>query len=125
MGSVAKLLQGRRVMVVEDDYLVALALSSALEDAGASVVGPISGAQEAVAMIEEGKEQVDVAVLDVDLNGEKSYRVADALVSRNIRFVFVTGYGADAVEGQYRQYERCQKPFDHQMLFRALTVGTR
>lgn len=113
-------LQDQRVMVVEDDYLVALALSSLLEEAGASVVGPISRAQEAVMLIEEGKEHIDAAILDVDLNGEKSYVVADALASRHIRFVFATGYGADAVAQPYRHYPRCQKPFDHQVLFRAL-----
>ncbi|MFP3558503.1 response regulator [Paraburkholderia sp. SIMBA_049] len=122
MGSVAKLLQGQRIMVVEDDYLVALAVSTVLEEAGASVVGPIARAQEAVMLIEEGREHIDVAILDVDLNGEKSYAVADALASRHIRFVFATGYGADAVDRQYRQYPRCQKPFDHQVLFRALMV---
>jgi CheY-like chemotaxis protein len=122
MNSVAKSLQGQRIMVVEDDYLVALALSATLEVAGASVVGPIARAQEAVMLIEEGREHIDVAILDVDLNGEKSYAVADALVSRHIRFIFATGYGVDAVDRQYRQYPRCQKPFDHQALFRALMV---
>ncbi|RZF30969.1 response regulator [Paraburkholderia sp. UYCP14C] len=125
MGSVGKLLQGQRILVVEDDYLVALALSSALEDAGASVIGPIAGAQEAIALIEQGREHVDAAILDVDLNGEKSYGIADALASRNIRFLFATGYGAEAVDGRYRQYARCQKPFDHQALFRALMVGAQ
>lgn len=125
MGSAGQLLVGQRILVVEDDYLVALALSSALEDAGARVIGPISGAQEAMALIEEGREQFDVAILDVDLNGEKSYCVADALASRNIRFVFATGYGADAVDDRYRHYARCQKPFDHQALFRTLNVGAQ
>lgn len=122
MSRVAKSLQGQRIMVVEDDYLVALALSATLEEAGATVIGPIARAQEAVILIEEGREHIDVAILDVDLNGEKSYAVADALALRHIRFVFATGYGVDAVDRQYRQYPRCQKPFDHQALFRALTV---
>jgi CheY-like chemotaxis protein len=126
MGSVAELLlRGRRILVVEDDYLVALALSSALEEAGASVIGPISRAEEAIGVIEEGTQQVDAAILDVDLNGETSYGVADALAMRNIRFVFATGYGAEAVDGRYRHYPRCQKPFDHRALFRALMVGAQ
>ncbi|WP_025601115.1 hypothetical protein [Burkholderia sp. WSM2230] len=65
-------------------------------------------------------EHIDAAILDVDLNGEKSYSVADALASRHIRFIFATGYGTDAVDDPYRHYPRCQKPFDHQMLFRTL-----
>ncbi|MFM0052465.1 response regulator [Caballeronia grimmiae] len=81
-------------MVVEDDYLVALGLSAVLAEAGAHVVGPVAGPREAVALIEESRETVDAAVLDVDLNGEKSYPVADALALRDIRFIFATGYGS-------------------------------
>ena len=65
--------------------------------------------------------RVDAAVLDVDLNGEKSYPVADALALRDIRFIFATGYGLDAVAEGYRHYPRCQKPFDHQAILKALT----
>jgi len=107
-------------MVVEDDYLVALALSTVLEEAGACVVGPIAGAREAVALLEEGREQVDAAILDVDLNGEKSYPVADALALRHIRFIFATGYGMDALAEGYRHYPCCQKPFDHRAVLNAL-----
>jgi CheY-like chemotaxis protein len=120
MAEWAKLLEGQRILVVEDDYLVALAVSTMLEDAGAKVVGPIAGAQEAVALIEAAEERVDVAILDIDLNGETSYPVADALASRHIPFVFASGYGVDALDQQYRQYPRCQKPFNHQVLLRAL-----
>lgn len=107
-------------MVVEDDYLVALALSTVLEEAGASVVGPFSSPWEAVALIEGESERVDAAIVDVDLNGENSYPVADALASRNIRFVFATGYGKDAEAEGYRHYPRCQKPFDHRAVLKAL-----
>ncbi|CAL8480620.1 response regulator [Caballeronia sp. S22] len=120
MNERAKILDGRRILVVEDDYLVALALSTVLEEAGAHVVGPVASAEEAVALLEEGRERVDAAVLDVDLNGETSYPVADALASRDIRFVFATGYGIDAVAEGYRHYPRCQKPFDHRAIFKAL-----
>ncbi|WP_053572826.1 response regulator [Caballeronia cordobensis] len=120
MNEQKKILEGRRIMVVEDDYLVALGLSTVLEEAGAHVVGPLASAQEAVALLEEGREMVDAAVLDVDLNGEKSYPVADALESRNIRFIFATGYGIDAVAEGYRHHPRCQKPFDHQVILKVL-----
>ena len=103
MNEQARILDGRRIMVVEDDYLVALALSAVLEDAGAHVVGPVASAQEAVALLEEGREAVDAAVLDVDLNGEKLYPVADALALRDIRFIFATGYGIDVVAEGYRR----------------------
>jgi hypothetical protein len=89
-----------------------------LEEAGAHVVGPVASAQGAVALLKEGREMIDAAVLDVDLNSERSYPVADALASRNIRFIFATGYGIDAVAEGYRHYPRCQKPFDHQALLK-------
>lgn len=117
-----QILEGRKILVVEDDYLEALALSGLLEEVGASVVGPIGWMQEALSLVEEGKEQVDSAVLDVDLHGEKSYAIADALAARHIRFIFATGYGADAVDQRYRHYPRCQKPFDQRALLSALAA---
>lgn len=123
MAGYGKVLDGMKILIVEDDYLVALALSAVLELAGAKVVGPIAWAQEAVSLLEGGTQHIDAAILDVDLNGEKSYPVADALTSRDIRFIFATGYGADAVDSRYRHHPRCQKPFDHQTLFRALSVN--
>ncbi|WP_250501405.1 response regulator [Caballeronia sp. GAWG1-5s-s] len=120
MSERTRVLDGRRILVVEDDYLVALALSPALEEAGAVVVGPVASVEEALALLAEGREEVDVAVLDVDLDGEKSYPVADALVAREIRFIFATGYGLDALAPDYRQYPRCQKPCDHRAVLNAL-----
>ncbi|MDR5735957.1 response regulator [Caballeronia sp. LZ025] len=120
MNEQARILDGRRIMVVEDDYLVALGLLTVLEEAGAHVVGPFASAQEAVALLEQGCEIIDAAVLDVDLNGAKSYPVAEALASRDIRFIFATGYGVDALAEGYRHYPRCQKPFDHNAILKAL-----
>jgi len=124
MAAFTRLLEGKRIMVVEDDYLVALALCTVLEEAGASVVGPIARALEAVRLLDHRDEHIDAAVLDVDLNGEKSYPVADALARQHIPFLFTTGYGIDALDVPYRQYPRCQKPIDHQALFRALMRGS-
>lgn len=67
-----------------------------------------------------GRRAVDAAVLDVDLNGEKLYPVADALALRDIRFIFPTSYDIDAVAEGHRHYPRCQKPFDHQAILKAL-----
>lgn len=123
MAEQGKPLAGRRILVVEDDFLVGLALSSLLEECGASVVGPIGFAHEALAVIESGNEPVDGAVLDIDLHGEKSYAIADALASRHVRFVFATGYGVDAIDERYRAYPRCQKPFEERALLGALASG--
>ena len=120
MAEDGKSLQGCKILVVEDDYLVALAVASLLEEAGAGVVGPVGWADEALSLLEDGSEPVDAAILDVDLHGQKSYAVADALARRNIRFVFTTGYGEDSIDKRYQRHPRCQKPLDERALLRAL-----
>src|SRR5215207_4792017 len=92
------LLEGRRILVVEDDFLVAQILCEILEDAGAVVVGPIGWVEEALAFLDGNDTAFDSAILDINLHGEKSYVIADVLVSRNIRFAFATGYGGDALD---------------------------
>jgi CheY-like chemotaxis protein len=109
-------LLNRRILVIEDDFLVAQALCALLEDAGATVVGPVGWADEALALIETEADAANGAVLDVNLHGEKSYLVADALKRRSIQFVFVTGYGASALDPGYRDIPRCEKPFDAHVL---------
>jgi CheY-like chemotaxis protein len=116
----AHLLQGRRILVVEDEYLIAEVLTQMLEDAGATVLGPIGWRDEALAFIRGDGSAFDVAVLDVNLHGQSSYPIADALIERGIDFVFTTGYGTDALNEAYRGYPRCTKPFDQQGLFAAL-----
>jgi CheY-like chemotaxis protein len=117
----AHLLQGRRILVVEDEYLVAEVLTQMLEDAGATVLGPIGWRDEALTFIRSDGPAFDVAVLDINLHGQPSYPIADALIERGIDFVFTTGYGGDALNEAYRGYPRCMKPFDQQALFAALT----
>jgi CheY-like chemotaxis protein len=113
-------LQGLRILVVEDDFLVGQTLLAMLEDAGATVLGPIGWAHEALAFVTNNPGQFDCAVLDVNLHGEKSYAVADALVERNVDFVFSTGYGANALDPKYRHFKRCEKPFALNVLVQAL-----
>ena len=105
----AAALQGRRVLVVEDDFLLAQTLADALEDAGAIVVGPFGWAQEAAAFVRGGAE-LDGALLDVNLHGEPSYPVADALAERRVRFAFMTGYAAEALDPAYSCHPRFEKP---------------
>jgi CheY-like chemotaxis protein len=100
---------GRRVLVVEDEILLAWLLEDMLGDLGCAVVGPAASVKQALAMIDT--EAIDVAVLDVNLNGQLSYPIADALAARNVPFVFATGYDkVDLPEG-YQAYPVLQKPF--------------
>jgi DNA-binding response OmpR family regulator len=113
-------LSGRRILVIEDDYLVAQMLTNYLEDAGAVVIGPLGWIDETLAFIENNLSAFDIALLDLNLHGKKSYEIADLLVKRNIAFVFASGYGADGIEGEYRRYPRCTKPFNRLALLAAL-----
>jgi CheY-like chemotaxis protein len=116
-------LQGRRVLVIEDDFLVAQVLVDLLEDAGAEVVGPIGWLGEAVTFIQDDSHAFDCAVLDVNLHGEESYPVADALAARCVGFVFATGYDNGAIDHAYRRYPRCEKPFNQIKLIAALAAA--
>jgi CheY-like chemotaxis protein len=113
-------LENRRILVVEDDFLVAQSLCAMLEEAGARVLGPIGWADEALAFVEREAGALDAAVLDVDLHGERSYAIADALTRQDVRFVFATGYGAEALDPAYQGYPRCEKPFEPTVLLNAL-----
>jgi len=120
LGAETARLAGRRILVVEDDYLVGLILVDLLEDAGAEVVGPIGSVEEAIAFLKDGVQAFDSAVLDVNLHGRKSYPIADALTARSVGFVFATGYGGAGLEDRYQRHPRCEKPFTHAALVTAL-----
>jgi two-component sensor histidine kinase len=111
-------LSGRRVLVVEDEVMVAWTLEDMLAELGCTVVGPAVRVDQALAMIET--EAVDAVVLDVNLNGEKSYPVADALAARGVPFVFSTGYNKNNLLTGYRAFPMLQKPFNRAKLGGAL-----
>ena len=87
-------LSGRRVLVVEDEFLIAAALCDMLQDSGAVVVGPAATVDQAMQLLQENP--VDAALLDMNLNGQWSDPVAEDLQERRTPFVFTTGYGANA-----------------------------
>lgn len=103
-----KVLRGKRVLVVEDEYLVALALADDLEEAGAIVVGPATTVESALAFVEG--DAIEMAVLDIKLQAELSFPVADALVARRIPFIFTTGFDADIMPDEYAHIPKCEKP---------------
>jgi CheY-like chemotaxis protein len=100
---------GRKVLVVEDEMLVAWLLEDMLVNLGCTVIGPAANGNQALAMIEANV--IDVAVLDINLNGEMSYPVADALATRGVPFVFVSAYDKDRMLDAYRAIPVLQKPF--------------
>ena len=116
---VPSLLKDRRVLVVEDEYMMADDLRRDLDRLGAYVVGPVARVSDALRLL-ASENTLDGAILDVNLGGEKVFPVADALRERNIRFVFSTGYDDWALPEAYRDVPRCEKPIDLPRVARAL-----
>lgn len=111
-------LSGRRILVVEDEMIVAWLLEDMLADLGYEPIGPAARVDQALAMINE--EAIDAAVLDVNLNGQTSYPVADALTIRGVPFVFSTGYDNARLLSNYRSFRVLQKPYQQAELRNAL-----
>ena len=116
-------LKGVRVLVVEDEYFVAILIEEILESAGCIVTGPIPRLPEALDAV--GHDDYDAAVLDVNLAGERINPVADALSERNVPFLFVTGYGASALPSEYAERPHICKPFRMAELLGALSNVVR
>jgi CheY-like chemotaxis protein len=102
-------LKGVRVLVVEDEYLVAILIREMLESAGCVVSGPIPRLPEALDAVDH--DTYDAAVLDVNLGGQRVDPVAEALSRRNVPFVFVTGYGSGILSDEFAERPRLRKPF--------------
>ncbi len=113
-------LTDRRILVVEDEYILARQLVRALTQEGAVVLGPVPDVARALDMIDEGREKVDVAILDVNLVGEKVYPVADALLDRGVPFLFASGYDADEGDPRFTAIRHLVKPLMMKSLVAAL-----
>ena len=109
-------LTGGSVMLVEDEAIVALAVHDSLTDLGFSVLGPFSRVSDACRALQDN--QVDAAILDVNLDGEMVYSLAEMLTARKIPFVFATGYGAESIESRFEHIPVLQKPIEKDMLTR-------
>ena len=116
-----QLLRGRRILIVEDDFLVAHVVAEELADAGAETLGPIGWLDEALGFLGREGASVDAVVLDVNLHGQTSYPIADALAACGVAFVFVSGYGRETLDDAYREFPHCIKPFQAGQLVATLS----
>jgi PAS domain S-box-containing protein len=107
---------GRRILLVEDEALVAMMIQECLTECGHSVVGPISRASDAVQAAKES--DYDAAILDINLGDGMAYPVADIVSARGVPFVFVTGYEADTIDERFSSVPILQKPIERQTLER-------
>jgi DNA-binding LytR/AlgR family response regulator len=111
------ILNGAKVLVLEDDALINLNTTETIQAMGC-VVHPLLRLSDALVSIQV--DMPDVAVLDVNINGRMSYELAQLLVDRDVPIVFLTGYDSPAVEEKWRQYPVCRKPCDENRLKRPL-----
>lgn len=112
-------LVGRRILLVEDELLISCLLEDMLEDLGCTLVGPASRIDQALCLV--AGEAIDAVILDVSLDQQLSYPVADALVARGIPFLFSTGYDRDRLRDGYRSFAMLQKPFHPSELAKVLS----
>lgn len=103
-------LQGQKILVVEDQFLIAVELQDCLEKAGATVVGPVGRLDRALSKAKD--DSLHAALLDVDLNGERCWPVADALEDAGVPFAFTTGFTASIVmPDRFAKYQVVSKPY--------------
>ena len=102
------------LLLVEDETLVGMMMKDTLVELGFHVIGPLDKIDEAIAELD--RQSFQAAVLDVNLRGEMIYSLADEIVSRGIPFVFVTGYGSEAIEPRFADIPVLQKPVDQAAL---------
>jgi CheY-like chemotaxis protein len=104
-------LRGLHLLLVEDEYLLALGLAEVAGDLGAEVFGPVASVEDALALVHELPE-LDAAILDINLGNATIYPVADALRARDVPFFFSTASGDADLPERFRDVPVCHKPFD-------------
>ena len=112
-------LLNRKVLVVEDEMMIAMLIEDMLDEFGCKLVGPATNVPRALELI--GKESIAVAVLDLNLDGKDTYAIAEALQRKNVPFIFATGYGSTGLRQEYGNRPVLQKPFQTRDLETALT----
>jgi CheY-like chemotaxis protein len=114
-------ISGLKVLVVEDEFLVAMVIEEVLAEFGCVVAGIATTVAQALGEI-QAADDLDVAILDVNLGGEKVFPVADALRARNVPFVFSTGYGPADLARRYPESRLLGKPYMPDALAEALAA---
>jgi CheY-like chemotaxis protein len=106
-------------MIVEDEYLIRLLLEDLVAELGCTVGAVAANLAEGKAAAEQA--EIDLAILDVNIEGQQVFPVAEILKGRGIPFIFITGYGARGLPEDYRQTPTLQKPFQMEDLKAMLT----
>jgi len=118
--SVLAALGGRRILVVEDEFMIAALWETALTEAGGMVLGPFPRVDPALGCVAQ-EPALDAAVLDINLRGQSVLPVAEALAARRVPFLFATGYGTDGVPADFRNRMVLTKPCPVRRLLAAVS----
>jgi CheY-like chemotaxis protein len=108
----------RRILLVEDEAVIAFAVEDMLLDLGCEVVGPAFHLEDAIGLASTAP--IDAAILDVNLNNQRSYAVADELKRRGIPFLFATGYAEGGVNWDGMEVDVLPKPYRKEQIAAAL-----
>lgn len=110
-----------RVLVAEDEFLLGIQLEDDLRTAGCSIVGPFSTLEKAT--LAARRERFDLAVLDINLNGDRVYPLADELWARGVPFIFLSGYLPADLPERFRKSPQIAKPHDPRALIKAIRAA--
>lgn len=114
-----KLLTGRRLLVVEDEMLVLMLAEDMLADLGCTSITAAATVEQALELIDS--HYFDAAMLDMNLNGDRTHVVADALAAKGVPFIFATGYVGRDMRGDYVDRPMLTKPYQLHQLVAILT----
>jgi CheY-like chemotaxis protein len=114
----------KRAFLVEDEVLLLLMLEDVIEGLGYEVAATASSLEEGLQTV-NCQATYDVAILDVNLSGERSFEIARRLRTRDVPVVFVTGYGRDGLNGEFADCPVVPKPYTPALLSRALEEAER
>ncbi|WP_157994378.1 response regulator [Peristeroidobacter agariperforans] len=117
-------LAGLRVLVVEDDYFIAEEICSTLREHGAQIVGPAPDVEHGLQLVKS--REIDCAVLDINLQGDLAFGLAQELRQRGTPAIFATGYDVSVLPGEFSGYIRLEKPVNLRALLQAVqSAGAR
>ena len=112
-------LQGARVLVVEDEYFIADDLVRALVSCGATPVGPVGTLEQASRLLEN--EQVDAAILDLNLHGDMAYPLAERLSREQMPCLIISGYAGESLPDSLKGMARLEKPVSPKVAMSSLS----
>ena len=112
---------GKRILLVEDELMIRMLLEDMLKELGYTVAGEAGRIEDA--LVAAQKADFDLAILDVNLNGERTFPIADVLAERGVPFVFATGYGVTNLPAGFSGRPVLQKPFQQEELERVLRAA--